>query len=269
MKKLILSFGVLLLLAPSLRAAETTLEGYFQGENLFVKNPYAADGTSYCVSKVTVNGQDSKSQLNSSAFEIALDKLGLNSGDAVTLVITHEDGCKPEVVNIEAMMARSTFVISAISVNDQGQLKWSTIEEQGRLPYFVQQYRWGKWVTLGRTEGKGLSSRNDYEFDLNASSLIKPHEGVNKYRVKQIDFHNRERFSLETNFTNEMPPITITSSTRVSDKYTFSEPTSYQLINEQGDMVREGFGPECNVSGLEKGKYFLNFDSKTETVRVK
>ena len=38
------------------------------------------------------------------------------------------------------------------------------MNEQGGLPYLVQQFKWNKWVTVGEVMGKGTSTKNAYSF---------------------------------------------------------------------------------------------------------
>jgi hypothetical protein len=47
-----------------------SIEGSFQGKNLFVRNPPQSDGFGYCVSKVLVNGEILPASIQNSNFEI-------------------------------------------------------------------------------------------------------------------------------------------------------------------------------------------------------
>jgi hypothetical protein len=57
MKRIFLLFFATVLTIMSAHAGEMELRGTFQGENLYVKNPFAASGVGFCVYEVTVNGQ--------------------------------------------------------------------------------------------------------------------------------------------------------------------------------------------------------------------
>ena len=50
--------------------ADLSLEGHYQGKNLYVQNPEDEDGFGFCVTKATVNGDPIVDGLQSSAFEI-------------------------------------------------------------------------------------------------------------------------------------------------------------------------------------------------------
>ena len=45
---------------------------------------------------------------------------------------------------------------------------------------------------------------------------------------------------------------------------TFSEDTSYEIYDEYGGIVFKGYGKQVNIGGLEKGKYYINFDNQMD-----
>lgn len=247
---------------------DLVITGYFQGDNLYVLNPFAEDGESFCITDVFVNGEKAKTQIKSSSFELDLTLYGLEQGDSLSVLIKHKDGCDPKVVNTYVLNPISNFTITSINVDNQGILKWSTIEERGKLPYVVEQYRWNRWIPIGKVDGLGAPSANDYEFNLNNID-IKPHAGINKYRVKQNDFTGTTRYSLETSYRPGIDEVSMLSDKKVKEQIQFSAKTSFQLINMNGDVVKQGYDEVIQVSDLEDGKYFLNFDSQTEKIKKK
>ena len=73
MKKIFCLFLLLSSLFTGVSAQQQmVLEGTYQGQNLYVQNPFASFGVGFCVVNVTVNGQQSTDEINSSAFEIEL-----------------------------------------------------------------------------------------------------------------------------------------------------------------------------------------------------
>lgn len=95
MKKI---FLLLLLAACTLtNASEIVLEITYHGKNVFVTNPMRANGT-YCAYAITVNGKEIETSVASASFEIALDEMGFKTGDAINIVITHYDDCKPTIL---------------------------------------------------------------------------------------------------------------------------------------------------------------------------
>ena len=67
MKRLLFAYLFIALLSVSAFSQEIVLEGTFQGDNLFVKNPFAPSGVGFCVYEVNVNGLTSTDEINSSA----------------------------------------------------------------------------------------------------------------------------------------------------------------------------------------------------------
>ena len=63
MRKLLLIIS-LLLSHFVVNAGQIEFRGTYQGENLYVKNPFAATGVGFCVYEVTVNGMTSTDEIN-------------------------------------------------------------------------------------------------------------------------------------------------------------------------------------------------------------
>lgn len=164
------------------RAGTIILEGKYQDKNLYVQNGYAGNGVGFCTYEVTINGQTSTDEVNSSAFEIDFSAFQIKPGTPVVVEIKHKDDCSPKVLNPEALKARATFEVTSIDVDKSGLLSWSTKNEMGSLPYVVEQFRWNKWIPIGEVKGEGDMDNNTYSFQ------TIPHSGENKFRVKQIGY---------------------------------------------------------------------------------
>lgn len=255
-----------LILSCQLFAEKHEVNGYFQGENLYVLNSFASDGDGFCITEITVNGQKVTDQINSSSFELNLTKFQLNKGDSISIVFSHKDDCKPQILNLDVLKPKSTFTITNIEVTPEGVLEWSTIEENGKLPFIIETYKWGKWYEIGKVEGIGSPSAHNYKYKVNSHSFYKPHSGINRYRVKQIDYKNRERFSLEAKYKpKDITEVTIVSdSKKIGKEIQFSAQTCYQVYDKTGNLKAQGYGISIDMSRVEKGKVFLNYDNKSE-----
>ncbi len=242
-------------------AGEYTLDGIFQGKNLYVMNPFSSSGVGFCVYEVTVNGKMTTDEINSSAFEIDLSIFQFKVGDKLVVKIKHKENCVPKVLNPEVLKPKSTFSTVQIQVKDNN-LKWTTTGEAGKLPYIVEQYRWNKWVKIGKVEGKGTASSNTY------SVRVYPHSGNNKFRVKQIDFTKKPHYSTEAKHRAMSPPVSF-SPKKVDGEIVFTGETMYEIYNNYGNIVLKGKGTKVSVSKLKKGDYFINFDNTMDTFKKK
>ncbi len=245
----------------SANAGELVLEGTFQGDNLFVKNPFAPSGVGFCVYEVTVNGLTTTDEINSSAFEVDLSVYGFNTGEPITVGIKYKEGCKPMVLNPEVLKPRATFETVSMQVKDDN-LIWKTKKESGSLNYVIEQFRWNKWITVGTVKGTGTENESNYK------SLVRLHSGENKFRIKQTDYRGKPRYSQEVTFISTKPEVTF-SPNKVDDIITFSSPTMYEIYDIYGGIIFKGYGKEVKVNGLQKGKYYLNLDNKLATFNKK
>lgn len=262
MKRVLLVFLFLITAQLLSFGGEIVLKGVYQGKNLYVMNPFASSGVGFCVFEVRVNGQITTDEINSSAFEIDLSIFQFKKGDKLIIIVKHKEGCTPKVINPEVLKPQSTYVASLMKVDREGKLSWSTTGESGSLPFIVEQFRWNKWIKVATVEGKGTSSKNSYSVKVN------PHSGNNRFRIKQVDYTRKPRYSKEVRFRSMTPPVTYAPAKPISE-IVFSQETMYEIYDYYGNLINKGSAAKVDISGLAKGDYFLNYGTKTETFKKK
>jgi hypothetical protein len=241
------------------KAGVITLEGTYQGKNIYVTNPFASGGVGFCISEVLVNEKPTLDEINSSSFEIDLSVLKLSIGEKVVIKLNHKDDCKPRIVNPEDLKVKSTFEIVAGSakVNKDGTFSWTTKGETGKLPFTVEQYRWNKWVKVDEVEGKGRLEGAFYSIKYQA------HSGENKIRIKQVDVSG-PRYSPEVKYRSTSPEVKIKND-KVDKLLEFTDDTKYEVFDMFGTVILKGYGSDVETENLKKGQYYINFDNKTGT----
>jgi hypothetical protein len=195
-------------------------------------------------------------EINSSAFEVDLSVYGFKKGDELVVNIKYKEGCKPKVLNPEVLNPVASFEIKDLKIQGD-KIEWSTVNESGPLPFIIEQFRWNKWVKVGEVKGKGKPSLNKY------SAPVRLTSGENKFRIKQVDYRKKPRYSEEVTTISSKPEVTFKPE-RVDDVITFSAPTMYEIYDAYGGIVFKGYGDQVKVGGLEKGKYYINYDNKME-----
>ncbi len=236
------------------------LEGNYQGKNLYIQNPFGSGGVGFCVTEVLVNGNITTDEINSSAFEIDFKPHKLAIGEKVEIKIKHKEDCKPKVLNPEVLKPKSTFEIISMTIDKDGNLKWSTKLETGKLAFAVEQFRWNKWVKVGEVDGIGTPITNNYSFK------ITPHSGKNQIRVRHTDYSGQPRLSKPVDFMSNAANITF-APIKVSKEINFiasDKPveTMYEIYDQYGNVVKRGFGSTVDAANLSKGGYFINYDNK-------
>ncbi len=252
----------LVLAASFSMATSLSIEGTYQGKNLYVQNPMDDDGFGYCATKATVNGDILPGGTGMGAFEIDFSLFNIAIGEPVFIEIEHNDGCKPKILNPEVLLPRSTFVVTSINVSDKGRLTWKTKDEQGKLPFVIEQYRWNKWVAIGEVQGKGTAGDNSYEFQ------VIPHSGENTVRVVQVDHSGTKRKSDEVKFMSDVPVVS-KSPSQVKNEITFTAngvpvETRYEIYDAYGNIVKKGVDKKVNCENLLKGIYYISFDNTVD-----
>lgn len=239
-----------------------SLQGYYQGVNLLISNPSQQDGFGYCSYKATVNGDILPASTQKNIFEIDFKLFNINIGDPVFVVLEHALGCNPTFLNPESLKPKSTYECKNIKVNSAGLLQWDTYNENGKIDFVVEQFRWNKWVESGKVLGTGRKSLNHYVFQL------KLHSGTNRIRVAQYDNTNAGRFSKEVIIHSEEEEI-FTNGTRIVNKIYFSNSkgrtrTKYEIHDAYGNLLKLGTSDYVDCSNLVNGLYYVSFDNKTD-----
>jgi hypothetical protein len=242
--------------------ANLSIEGRYQGKNLYVQNPIDDEGFGYCAIKVVVNGDIMPGAVSVGAFEINFSLFNIELGEPVFIVIEHSDGCQPKILNPEVLLPRSTYNVVKIAVSNASTLTFTTKGEQGELPFFIEQYKWSKWCIVGEVSGKGNGKQNSYDFTL------APHSGENTVRIVQIDHSGTKRPSKQVKFNSSSPVVKKTpAKVRHEIKFIASgDPieTRYEIYDAYGNLVKKGGGNSVDCSNLLRGVYYINFDNVTE-----
>jgi hypothetical protein len=248
---------VLLFVSGLAMAGSIVLEGRYQQRNLFVINATSTDGVGFCVYEVTVNGLVTSDEINSQAFEIDLGIYGLKTGDPLTIVIKHKDGCTPKVLNPGALEPSPSFICTKIECSASGNLSWETTAEMGKIPYLIQQFKWNKWVNVGEVMGNGTGAKNSYKFQTQLTS------GLNKFRVAQKSYEGDLRKSGVCEVTSSVPSVNFKYE-RKSKSISFTSETSYEMFNVYGQIVKRGRSISVDCTALVKAEYYISYDNKTE-----
>jgi hypothetical protein len=260
------NFGVVflfaLLLSTSATAGTIVLEGKYQQKNVYVINSVSEAGVGFCVYEVMVNNLVTSDEINSHAFEVDLSIYGFKLGDPVVISIKYKEGCEPRVLNPGALEPQPTFETVDITVSSGGLLSWKTVNEQGKLPFYVQQFKWNKWVTIGEVAAKGTSVENEYSFQTT------PVAGSNRFRVTQKSYEGKIRKSPIVEFNSDKPAVTFAYNKKTKS-LDFSTETNYELYNVYGQIIKRGFGKSADLSTLPKNEYYISFDNKTEKFEKK
>ncbi len=238
------------------------LSGIFLGKNVYVMNPFSDSGVGFCVFEVTVNGQTTNDEINSSAFEIDLSKFNFQIGEKINITLHCKNGCLPKVINPEAIKPVSSFSLQNAVIDKKGILNWTTKDERGSLPFIVQQYRWNKWITIGEVEGIGNPQLNKYQLD------VRPHSGENIFRIYQVDYTGTPKYSPDIKYQSALATITF-GPEKVKDELLFTHKTLYEIYDNYGNIVFKGFGNKIKLEGLQNGLYYINYDNTMGSFRKK
>lgn len=239
-----------------------TLSGNYYGRNLIVINPLF--GESFSVQSVYVNNKQSSDEIASSVFEIDFAAIGIGIGAEVSVTIEfNASGPKPTIYNPEVLKSESNFSFTrAIIDKKTNKITWAISGSPGEEPFEIEQYRWDKWVRIGTVLPNDSFSINEY------NCAFVAHSGKNLFRVKLIDCNGNTVYSPSIKYQSKTPEVMLINN-KVTERIEMSDETMYQLYDEKGNLLLHGTAAFVDVAGLEKGKYWLNFDNKTQEILKK
>ena len=259
MKNKTLTFGIILILFVStgIKADEMVLKGIYQGKDLYIMNPMLDMGEEYCAYEVLINKIEFDDIINSSAFRISLDYAGLEFGQEYEVIIKHHENCTPKLVNPEVLKPLSTYSVINYEIGYNNMMNFTTQNESGKLTFYIEEFRWNKWILRGSIPGEGGPDNRTY------SQKIYPYNGENMFRIYQIDHLNRKFYSDTIVFNIDKEAVKVTCPlNKVKKEISLSSITYYAVINKYGEELITGSGNLIDISDLKKGEYFLNFEDE-------
>jgi len=234
-----------------------TLNGVYQGKNLYIQNPFTGNQKDFCANEVYINDIKVLTSIQSSAFEIDLSHLKVQ--EPVTIKITHKDDCKPKILNPQVIKASSSFQFSSFNI-DAEHIVWSTKGERPGGKMFVEHFQYNSWVVVKQLPAKGGVIINNY--DIKATSH---HSELNKYRIKFTEADGQVFYSQIVEFKSNLEKVSF-YPTRVSDKVTLSREADYEVLDAVGAVVKKGRGKDVDITGQPSGVYYLNVDNQTNKI---
>lgn len=227
--------------------------GVYQGDAIFIKNPYSSMMNDFCIQEVSLNSR--KLNLN---YKLSALKLGFENTDKftpVTIKITYKDSlCIPEIVNPNAIFFHSSYKFLSIDLSDSA-LYWTTEGERELGNYTVEKLQDGIWV-----EQESIPATGQFEF---SEYIFRPFfdVGANKYRVK-YNFGNRKYlYSREAEYEHYPDPVTFDPTT-TNNKLFLSRSAFYEVFNQKSEMILSGTGTEVDVRKIRPGDYVIYFDKR-------
>lgn len=149
----------------------------------------------------------------------------------------------------------ATFLVKSFKVSKEGFVSWTTTNEQGSLPFIVEQFIFDKWVKVAEVPGIGTPTPNSY------SVPIILHSGENKFRVRQKGYDKMSRFSDIITYYSKKEPVTY-SIINKNQTISFSADTYFIIYDPYGRVVKQGYGNSIDISNYAKGYYCLIYDNK-------
>ncbi len=162
------------------------------------------------------------------------------------------------IEQLDSTNVKDTCKILSINIDNKSMLSWTTKNEAYKHIFFIEQFRWNKWVKVGEVEGLGTPQTNEYHFQ------IIPYTGENKVRVTLASEFNISR---TTEWWCKSPEIKFTIN-KDAKEIQFSKGTLYELYDSSGNQVKKGFGQNFSYKDIPKGSYILNYDNSTSEIKL-
>lgn len=217
---------------------------------------------------------------NSTSFTITFDVVG-SIGDMSPLTISNH-GLVTPVNTIVTPTANHSFVdvctslpveltaFDANTLGEKSELIWETASEINNSHFEIERSIDGEnWRNIGRVEGNGTTTSEQYYtyYDSN------PQDGVNYYRLKQVDFNGGYDYSETKSVSFSIKKMVIsvypnpTSDYLVFNGLTKGSVLIYNVLGQKvGHHIVDYSEQQIDVSSLANGQYFIRILSDDNKV---
>lgn len=230
--------------------------GTYQGNKVFVQNPFDREGVGFSVKHVQVNGSELTDQVFSSAFEIDLTKQNLKIGDSLSIHLYYNSEKQPKIINTGSLTRTNKnfeLQLTDLKVENDSVLKWCFEGEEGSSEFIIEEYRWNRWIKIGEVQSTGTMEKSCYEFVV--PELI---NGENKFRIVQFTSDDKKLMSKSVTKKSDINTVLINGNCKGSS-FHFSRPTYFEIFDTYGNIVRKGFSDCPKFCGLQHGLYYINY----------
>jgi hypothetical protein len=183
--------------------------------------------------------------------QLKLEKWNFKPGDTVRIYISGTPDAPGlrllETPSLQRIV--SSFEVTQITCTPDGQLFWSVKNDTIGCAYYVEHFRWNRWIRLGKVHSS-TNGKNAFGFSFN------PHSGENQVRIT----NGLGRYSKPFKFTSNVQDP---SDHGCHSDLRFKFATDYEVYDKHGILVLKGRGDKIDTKILEPGVYYLNYDSKT------
>ena len=222
---------------------ELVLKGISKGENLYIQNPASVDLADFCVNEIELNGQVIHQHPQVSALEVTLDELPLES--EIYIRIRHKNGCKPFVLNQEAIQIPLVFQFIYF-IEEAKELRWQTVGQQSDGRFIVQRLIGDEWEALADMPAVGENYRYAPTYE----------KGYNTFRI-QYQRLDKQHYSQTIAAFHKLETITFSPAHVFKGQITFSQNTYYELLNARHEVILKGETKVLPTRRLPPGEYYL------------
>ncbi|OIP00711.1 MAG: hypothetical protein AUJ98_06765 [Bacteroidetes bacterium CG2_30_33_31] len=253
-------FFLIFCLALSAQTDSIYLKGKYFESNLYVFNPSVGDNFSVCM--YVINGDSIYNELKSNAIEIDFQLLGIQIEADVEIIIYFDSLFPPLVVNPEVIQSPQKFKFSKPRIK-KDIMSWRVYGDVSDYPIEVQQFKWNFWRVIEEIDPLDTVENNTY------SAQLIPHSGDNKFRVKTINLADEVVYSKDIEYRSPNVTKVDIKELKIKNELQFSSETEYEIYTLDGVMLLSGRDRYVDVSKLDTGEYWVNFDNQTAKIKKK
>lgn len=162
-------------------------------------------------------------------------------------------------ISVFGQQTKDTCRITSINIGKDDLLRWTTRNDQNKTPFIVEQYRWNKWVKIGKVDVSGSFS------EIQAYSFMSiPYSGENQIRV----FHENDATLFRSvKWTSGEPAVKFTIN-RGTQAIQFSNETLFEIWDAKGNVIKRGLSQAIWYKDIPGGSYILNYDNSTAELKL-
>jgi hypothetical protein len=152
------------------------------------------------------------------------------------------------------------FEFVDVQLDDAGNLRWSTANEELGELFIVEQFVYNRWTILTTISGAGLSDAGDYLFRV-ANVL---HSGTNSFRIRKPAKNYIDILSEVVDVETELKQVYHFVK---KDRILLSKRVDYCLYDESGILLKKSYGSVIDLQNMIDKGFYLCYDNQVAHIK--
>lgn len=152
------------------------------------------------------------------------------------------------------------FRFAEFFLDNNGNLHWTTVNEDDVETFYVEQYVYNRWMTLEMMNGEAARGAGIYSYRV--ANVM--HSGTNLFRIRKTGHNYIDAFSdvIETN-----PQLKRVYHFQKRHRILLSKRVYYYIYDEAGVLLKKDYGSVIPTAKYRDENFYLCYDNNVVLIK--